>query len=284
MSIFDFRSFLLHTFRNCICLIVLCLGPAVFGIDQLKGKLVITGSSTIAPLALELGKRFEKMHPGVRVDVQSGGSSRGVSDARQGLADIGLVSRALKPEEKDLIGQALAMDGIAVIVHKINPIQKLSKEQLIQIYTGKITDWKLVGGLEGPIVVVNKAAGRSTLELFAKFLNVKDSEIKAQIVIGDNEQGIKTVLGSPQAIAYVSIGTAEYNASQGAALKLLPLEGVAATVDNVKNGSYPLARQLNFVLKSPAQGLAKEFISFSLSAAAVDLVKEQYFVPLETKR
>ncbi|MCX6127721.1 MAG: phosphate ABC transporter substrate-binding protein [Proteobacteria bacterium] len=274
----------MHTFRNCICLIVLCLGPAVFGIDQLKGKLVITGSSTIAPLALELGKRFEKMHPGVRVDVQSGGSSRGVSDARQGLADIGLVSRALKPEEKDLIGQALAMDGIAVIVHKINPIQKLSKEQLIQIYTGKITDWKLVGGLEGPIVVVNKAAGRSTLELFAKFLNVKDSEIKAQIVIGDNEQGIKTVLGNPQAIAYVSIGTAEYNASQGAALKLLPLEGVAATVDNVKNGSYPLARQLNFVLKSPAQGLAKEFISFSLSAAAVDLVKEQYFVPLETKR
>lgn len=262
----------------------LILAQFAHGADALKGKLVLTGSSTIAPLALELGKKFEKLHPGVRVDVQSGGSSRGVSDIRQGMSDIGMVSRALHTEEQDLAHETVALDGVAVIVHKSNRVATLSKEQLIQIYTGKVKDWKEVGGKPGAIVVVNKAAGRSTLELFTNYLKIKDSDVKAQVVIGENEQGIKTVIGNPLAIGYVSIGTAEFNAAQGVALKLLPLEGVNASTENVKNGTYPLARPLNLVLKTKPEGLAKEFIAFSKSSAAVDLVKEQYFVPIETQR
>ncbi len=272
--------------RIAFCLSMLLIGmPFAFAVKDIKGKLVITGSSTIAPLAVEMGKRFEKLHPGVRVDVQSGGSSRGVTDARQGLADIGMVSRGLHPEEKDLVGTPVALDGVAVILHKSNPVARLSKEQLIQIYTGKISDWKEVGGSAGKIVVVNKAAGRSTLELFAHYLALKENDIKAQIVIGENEQGIKTVLGNPLAIAYVSIGTAEFHATEGEPLRLLPLEGVSASVANVKNGSYPLSRPLNLVVKAETEtDLAKEFIAFSQSAAINDLVKEQYFVPLESAK
>src|SRR5687767_11588292 len=84
------------------------------------GKLVLTGASTVAPLAAEIGKRFETMRPGVRVDVQTGGSGRGINDARQGLADIGLVSRVLKDDEKDLLAFPIARDGVCVILHQAN--------------------------------------------------------------------------------------------------------------------------------------------------------------------
>ncbi|HBE20918.1 MAG TPA: ABC transporter substrate-binding protein [Cyanobacteria bacterium UBA11149] len=245
-----------------------------------SGKLVLTGSSTIAPLAAEIGKRFESKHPGVRVDVQSGGSSRGVNDARQGLADIGMVSRALKDEEKDLQAFTIARDGVGIIIHKDNPVSSLGDEQVVSIYTGKITIWKNVGGKDGTITVVNKAEGRSTLELFTHYFKLKNSDIKAQVVIGDNQQGIKTVAGNPNSIGYVSIGAAEYDINHGSPIKLLPVSGVAATTENVKNGKFPISRPLNLITKNKPEGLTNEFINFAQSPEVEDIVKEQNFVPI----
>jgi phosphate transport system substrate-binding protein len=243
-------------------------------------KLVLTGSSTLAPLAAEIGKRFESLHPGVHVDVQSGGSGRGVTDARQGLADVGLVSRGLKDDEKDLMPHAVALDGVCVILHQDNPVAALKDDQVVAIYTGKLTNWKDVGGKDAPITVVNKAEGRSTLELFCHYYKLKNTDIKAHVVIGDNQQGIKTVAGNPDSIGYVSIGTAEYEAGHGSAIKLLPCSGVAATIENVKNKTFPLSRPLNLVTRTAPAGLAKEFIDFARSDQVHDIVKEQYFVPI----
>lgn len=242
-------------------------------------KLVLSGSSTVAPLLSEIGKRFEAKNPGARVDIQSGGSGRGVSDARQGLADIGLVSRALKGDEKDLTAFSVALDGVCVILHKDNPVAALADEQIVGIYTGRIANWKDVGGQDAPIAVVNKAEGRSTLELFCRYYKLKPADIKASVVIGDNQQGIKTVAGDPRSIGYVSIGTAEYEAGRGGAIKLLPCGGVAASIDNVKNASFPLSRPLNLVVKKAPEGLVKEFLDFALSGEVHDLVRGQYFVP-----
>lgn len=242
-------------------------------------KLVLTGSSTVAPLALEIGKRFEQHNPGVRVDVQTGGSSRGLADARSGLADIGMVSRALKPEENDLVAHTIAMDGVGIILHRDNPVRSLSDEQIKAIYTGQITRWKVVGGKDARITVVNKAEGRSTLELFLHHFKLRNSEIKAHVVIGDNQQGIKTVAGNPGAIGYVSIGAAESEAALGTPVKLLPMEGVTATVANVRDGRFPLSRPLNLVTKGEASRLAKRFIDFARSGAVHDLVEGQFFVP-----
>jgi phosphate transport system substrate-binding protein len=243
-------------------------------------KLVLTGASTIAPLAGEMGKRFESLHPGVRVDVQSGGSARGVNDVRQGLNDIGLVSRALKDDEKDLTAHLIARDGVCVILHKDNPVATLKDEQVVAIYTGKIANWKDVGGKDAPITVVNKAEGRSTLELFCHYYKLKNADIKAHVVIGDNAQGVKTVAGSPDSIGYVSIGTAEYESQHGVPIKLLPAGGVAATTENVRNATFPFARVLNLVTLKPPQGLVKEFIEFAQSDQLHDLIKDQYFVPI----
>lgn len=273
--------------RLALALVVLMLSacgkpeaPALSDPERLQGKLVITGSSTVAPLAAEIGKRFESLHPDVRVDVQTGGSSRGIADARQGLADIGMASRALKPEESDLFGFAIARDGVAVILHAANPVQTLTADQVVAIYTGRITRWSEVGGTDAPITVVNKAEGRSTLELFLHYFKLESPAVKAHVVIGDNEQGIKTVAGNPDAIGYVSVGAAEYSATHGAPVKLLPMKGVTASIATVKDGSFPLSRPLNLVTKSEPAGLVKAYIDYARSPAVHDLVEQLYFVPL----
>jgi phosphate transport system substrate-binding protein len=256
-----------------------CSSPT--GNDQAgQTQLVLTGSSTVAPLALEIAKRFESEHPGVRVDVQTGGSSRGVADARRGLADIGMASRSLKPDEEVLYAFAIASDGVCLIVHCDNPVQSLSDEQVVAIYTGKIENWSDVGGNDAPITVVNKAEGRSTLELFLDYFKLKSVDVQADVVIGDNEQGIKTVAGNLNSIGYVSIGTAEYDVIQGIQIQLLPVGGVEASVENVAKGSFPLSRPLNLVTRQQPTGLAKEFIEYAQSAAVHDLIREQYFVPI----
>jgi phosphate transport system substrate-binding protein len=143
-------------------LIAVPLSIPVSAGDQLTGKLVITGSSTIAPLIAEIGKRFESSHPGVRVDVQAGGSSRGIADAREGLADIGMSSRLLKEQEKDgLVSYLFARDGVCFLVHKNNPVSELSDQQIRDIFTGKIANWKQIGGRDAPITVINRADGMS---------------------------------------------------------------------------------------------------------------------------
>ncbi|MBD1895940.1 phosphate ABC transporter substrate-binding protein [Coleofasciculus sp. FACHB-129] len=248
--------------------------------DKLQGKLVLTGSSTVAPLAAEMAKRYETQHPGVRIDVQTGGSSRGVADARQGVADIGMVSRSLKDSEKDLQAFTIANDGVSVILNQENLVKSLTDKQIVDIYTDKINNWKQVGGKDAPITVVNKAEGRSTLELFADHFKLKTTDIRADVVIGDNEQGIKTVAGNPNAIAYVSIGSGEYGATHNTPIKLLPIEGVDASIANVSNGKFPISRPLNLVTKTTPAGLQKEFIDFARSQDVQDIVKEQYFVPV----
>ncbi|NKB81794.1 MAG: phosphate ABC transporter substrate-binding protein [Nitrospirales bacterium] len=249
---------------------------------QNSAKLVITGSSTLAPLVADIGKRFESIHTGVRIDVQTGGSSRGLADVRQGLADIGMMSRPLHATEQDVMSRPIARDGISMIVHQSNPVQALRNEQIIKLYTGKIHNWKEVGGEDAPITVINKAEGRGTLLLFLTYFQLQNIHIRAHVVVGDNEQGIKTVAGNPHSIAYVSIGTAEFDANHGVPIKLLPIRDIPASLDNLQNGTFPLSRSLLFVTNFTSTTLAKDFINFVQSAAVYDLIAQHYFVPISS--
>ena len=244
-------------------------------------KLTLTGSSTVAPLASEIAKKFEAEHPDVRIDVQTGGSSRGLADAAQGLADLGMVSRALKDSETErFTSYAIATDGIGIILASSNPVSSLSDRQVVDIYTGKIDNWQQIGGTDAPITVVNKAEGRSTLELFLNYFDLENSQIEADVIIGDNQQGIKTVAGNKNAIGYVSIGAAERDISAGVPLKLLSVGGVEASTGTVQDGSFPLSRPLNLVTTETPLGLSKEFIEFAQSEKVHDLVEAQNFVPI----
>ncbi len=243
--------------------------------------LSITGSSTMAPLVAAIGKRFEARHPGARVNVQTGGSSRGVADTRSGLAHAGMVSRALSEHERrDLVGTPIARDGVGLIVHRTNPVENLTTRQVIDLYTGRAANWRFVSAKDAPVVVVSKADGRATLELFLRHFHLEPSEIRADVIIGDNEQGIKIVAGNPHAIGYVSIGSAEYGAEHGAPIKLLSLDAVPASSAAVRAGRFTLARPLTLITTRRPPALARAFIDFAASSQARDLVATHAFVPL----
>ncbi len=243
-------------------------------------KLIITGASTIAPLVSELGKRFEKQHPGTRIDVHTGGSARGLADARQGLADIGMVSEALTEEEqKGMQAFLIGRDGISIIVHADNPLDKIVRKQVVAVYTGKIKNWKELGGKDAPITLVHKAEGRSTLTLFLHYFGIDNKAVKADVVVGDDQQGIKTVAGNPNTIGYVSIGSTEQSIQQGVKVKLLTLDGVKATSAAVADKSFPLLRPLSLVTKGQPTELTKQFIDFAQAQENYDIFGKENFVP-----
>ena len=196
-----------------------------------------------------------------------------------------MISRALKDSETDRFeSYAIARDGIGIIVSSNNPIPRLTDRQVVDIYTGKIDNWQQVGGTDAPLTVVNKAEGRSTLELFLDYFQLENSQIAADVIIGDNQQGIKTVAGNQNAIGYVSIGAAERDISSGVPLKLLSVGNVDASTATVQDGSFPLSRPLNLITKEPPSGLTTEFLEFARSEKVHDLVEAQNFVPVTADR
>jgi len=271
-----------NTIKN-ITLIALTLLVTACDNDTSE-KLVLTGSSTVAPLMIEIAHRFEQRNPNSRIDVQTGGSSRGINDIRKGLSDIGMVSRSLISSEQALVGHVIAWDGITTILHQDNPVKTLSRAQTRAIYKGEINNWRQVGGIDADIVVVHKAEGRSTLALFLKYFSLANKNVNADIIVGDNQQGLKTVEGNSLAIGYVSIGAAAYEKINGAGIKLLAIDNIEATLANVEKGLFPIARPLNLVTQKNVSPLAKRFIAFAQSDEVIDLIKQQFFIANHAKK
>jgi len=226
-----------------------------------------------------VGKRFSERHPGVRIEVQTGGSGHGISDARRGVADIGMVSRALNDEERDLIGFPIARDGICLLVHKDNPVRSLRDDLIVAIFQGKVTNWRVVGGLDAPITVIDRSPGRAEVEVFGDFFKIKQEATRAQTLAGENQEAIQMVAKDRQAITYLSLGESLRGQQAGLAIKLLPIRSVPASREQVRTGNYAFARPLTLVTKNLPTGITKQFIEFALSSTVTDLIEEFNFVP-----
>jgi phosphate transport system substrate-binding protein len=271
------------TRRSAVLVFSVIVGAAVVSpqsaFPQQKRTITVTGASTIAPLLQEIAHRYEGLNPDVVIDVQTGGTYRGLSDVRRKIADIGMMSRALFENERDVSPVLLARDGVAIIMHKTNPVETLSDEQIRQIYRGQLTNWTAVGGRDAAITVVNKAEGRSTLDVFLAFTKLAAKEVKAHVIVGDNEQGVKVVSANPRAIGYVSVGTAEYDIQAGVPLKMIGLGPVPPSAANVANGTYAASRPLNLVTSGSVPPHVAAFLTFATSRKNHDLLREYYFVP-----
>jgi phosphate transport system substrate-binding protein len=226
-----------------------------------------------------VGKRFSATHPGIRIEVQTVGSARGIDDVMTGKAHIGMASRALTDKESGLYSFAIARDGICVVLHKSNPVQSLTNRQVADIYAGKITNWRSVGGRNMPITLINAKEGFSSVDLFTHYFDIRYADIKAQIVTSDNLERVKALIENPNGIAYMSIGTAQQQAETGTPIKLLPTDGTAATTKNIRNGNFPVARPLLLLTKEVPTGVVKDFITFALSSHITDIVLQHDFVP-----
>ncbi len=245
----------------------------------LAGKLLITGSSTMAPLIGELAKRFRARHPDVVITVEAGGSGRGVKDALEGKADIGMVSRELTSKERTLFAIPIARDGVAFAVHKDNPVRGLTRAQALELFTGKIVNWKALGGVDARIEVVTRTPGHASLEIVSHYFDMDPGAIKAVRAVADSTEAQRLVAANRNAITFLSAGAVEDAAQKGLPIKGIALNGKTPGISSIRDGSWPLSRSLNLVTRRVPAGVAKAFIEFALSPAAREAILEQDFVP-----
>lgn len=240
-------------------------------------RVLLSGSTSMEELMNALAAGYSKEKAGVRVEVQSGGSSVGISNVKDGISDIGDSSRALKESEKKygLTETVIALDGIAVVIHSENPVEKLSKTQLSGIFSGQITNWNQVGGADEPIVTIGREAGSGTRDGFEELLGIKD---KAVYAIEAGETGLVKMKVSLEknAVGYLSLGTA------GGGVKVLSIDGVRPTEETVRDGSYTLQRGFLCLSRKNASQGAKDFLTYCLGEAGQEIVKKSGFVRIRS--
>ena len=250
--------------------------------NDLQRKLTIHGASTLEPLVSDIAQRFERQNPQVKIKIKTTSSSAGLADVGEEKVDIGMVSRALLPsEKKEFQDFTIAREGVGLIINQDNPIDSLSHEDILNIYTGRIDNWREVGGINQSIRVVNKTGKNSTQELFLNYFQLDNAQIEVNAITENNQQKIEIIASNPDAIGYISIGTGEYNISHGLPIKLLPIDSVEPSTAAVQDGSFPLSRPLNLVTKTEPSGLTKEFIEFAQSEKVHDLIKAENFIPIK---
>lgn len=203
------------------------------------------------------------------VNVQGGGSSAGIQAARCGAADIGTSSRELKPEEKDLNEIVVARDGLAVIVHPTNKITGLSLEEVKEIFSGNIRNWKIFGGKDKTITVVTREEGSGTRGAFQEMVMGKVRILKGAIVEDSNGTVREIVASDPHSIGYISLGLVDER------VKALDLDGVAASEQNILDKHYKLVRPFLFITSGPPSPEAKHFIDFILSEEGQQLARQK---------
>lgn len=242
----------------------------------LSGNVATGGSTSMKNVIAALTEGFAEVEPGVTVSYDPTGSGAGITGATDKTLDIGLSSRALKDEEKnDVDGTTVALDGIAIIVNKASKVADLSVDQLKQMFTGEITNWKDVGGEDGEIVLIGREAGSGTRDGFESIVDVKDSCKYAQELTATGAV-ISAVEANPLAIGYASLSAV------GDTVAMVTVEGVECSEDTVKDGSYKIQRPFVFVTNKSVtlSEQAQAFFDFATSKDAADLIRTAGAVPV----
>ncbi len=265
-----------------IMFLFIALASSIFTTTLKAGQLTITikGSTTVLPIAQATAEVFMDRHPGVNISVQGGGSGFGIASLIDGSTDIADTSR---PMEKNEVIKAkskgvypheiiVAKDGIAVIVHPSNPVDHLSTNQILDIYTGKVSSWSSLGGTNTKIVVVSRDTSSGTYEAFEK-LALKGERVRPDaLTTASNKQVAITVANTPGAIGYIGLG---YLSSR---VKAVKVDGIPCTVKTVISGQYPLSRPLFMYTNGNPRGIINNYIEFVLSEEGQKLVREQGYV------
>lgn len=242
-------------------------------------KITISGSTSVGPTMEVLAEAYQKNND-VKIEVQQVGSSAGIKNTIEGTSNLGMSSRDLKDEEAQSVeGTQIAIDGIAVVTNKNNKVQDLTVEQVKDIFTGKITNWKEVGGSDAQIVVVSREEGSGTRDGFQDILGFESEELTKDAQISDGSGNVKsTVEGNENAIAYISFGYVKDG------IKSVKVDGIEANDDNVVSGKYPISRPFLVVNKKDAMSdEAKSFVDFIMSDKGQNIVAEEGFIKAPTK-
>lgn len=251
-------------------------GPALAA-----GKdITIKGSTTVLPVAQIAAEEFMDRNPGITISVQGGGSGVGIASLLDKTTDIADSSRKIKKEEIAKAQAAgvnpheivIALDGIAVVVHPANKVSALTRAQIKDIYTGKVSNWKEIGGPDAKIVTVSRDTSSGTYEAFETLAINKEKVRPDALTTASNQAVAQTVAQTPGAIGYVGHG---YLTNK---VKDVTVDGVKCTKKNIQSGTYPLARELYMYTTGTPSGNVARFIEFVLSRDGQKLVEEEGFV------
>lgn len=246
---------------------------------ELNGSIQMVGSTSMEKLANALAESFMEKYPGVTVSAEFVGSSAGVEAVLGGTADIGNSSRNLKDAELEAgaVENIVAIDGIAVCVDPANTVTDLSKQQLIDIYTGTVSNWSELGGTDTPIVVVGREAGSGTRGAFEELLEIEDACVYAN-ELDSTGAVIAKVASTPGAIGYASLDAIDNTVIAAS------LEGVAATAENIKAGNYFLSRPFVMATKGAVNEqneLVQTWFSYVLSEEGQEVAAAVGLIPVE---
>jgi len=249
----------------------------------------IKGSDTCLPLSQKEAESFLKTNPSSNITVTGGGSGVGISALIEGTTDIAQSSRKIKFDErqkmqesgKSVVEVIVAYDALAVVVNPANTVEKLTREQLEGIFTGKITNWKEVGGADEKIIPYARESSSGTFEFFKEIvLNNKNymAGIMSMPATGSVVQSISQTKG---AIGYVGLAYVSNNIK---AIRMSFDKGenfVEPTVINAKNETYPIVRPLVYYYEKKSEAIVKPFLDYVLSATGQQIVTEIGFIPLK---
>ena len=244
---------------------------------QVSGTVSTDGSTSMEKVIGFLSEAYMEENSAVKVTYNPTGSGSGIKAVQAGSCDIGLASRDLKPEEAtDLNGTVVAIDGIAMIVNKENPVKDLTIEQIAALYKGEITNWSEVGGADAPVVLIGREAASGTRDGFESITDTEDA-CKYNQELTSTGDVVQTVSSNPNAIGYASL------ASVKDTVKLISVEGVTPSTKTIQDGSYKIQRNFVMVTKKNAElsPAAKSFFEFATSSAADEWIIEAGAVPVK---
>jgi phosphate transport system substrate-binding protein len=258
--------------------ILLALGVALFPScrgDRSQTDLTLAGSTSIQPFADRWAEVFMEKRPGLGVNVQGGGSSAGIQACKSGACQLGMSSRELKGDEKDLFEIVIARDGLAIVVHPSNPVRGAKLAEVKQIFAGDLRNWKLLGGKDRAITVVTREEGSGTRGAFQELVMSKTRIYRGAITEDSNGTVREIIAHDPYSIGFISLGLVNEQ------VRALVLDGASANEEHIQDGSYKLVRPFLFVSLGEPAGLAKEFVGFVLSAEGQALVKKEGLLPIK---
>lgn len=274
-----------------LVLLVLLLPIAATGCGSVEGEagapdaadvqVRISGSGTCLPLLRILTDEYSKTHAGVSFTYLPGlHSGGGIQGVESGDLEIGSVSRELTDEEKDLGLEyvQLSDDGLAMAVHPTVTLENITTEQVRGVYSGKYDNWKQLGGPDLPMVILDRNEDESAKIILRQYVLGPDVKISPKAVnLFYEPDMVDGLQKTPGAVGYFSLGL---GLSRDLPVNFLMLDGVEPTVANIENRTYKMVRPLGVVTKRPAAPRIAEFLEWATGSEAVDLMKQEGFVPV----
>jgi phosphate transport system substrate-binding protein len=271
---------MLNIFKKTVFAIVALV--MMSGMCFAGSSIVIKGSTTVLPIAQGTLEAFMKKHPEVQISLSGGGSGEGIKALIDKTTDIATSSREIKKEEVELaktknvnpVANVVANDAIVPVVNPKNKVKNLSIDQLSQIYQGKITNWKEVGGEDLKIVVISRDSSSGTFESWDHFVMKKAKVAPQAQMLASNGAIVTAIAKNRYAIGYLGIGYVNKS------VKPLQVNGITASIATALSKEYPMSRELYMYTDGDATGDVAKYIAFVKSAEGQKIVVKEGFVPL----